>query len=38
MDYWFFTDTGKHTPGDDVENLERSYEARHGNKLQNIIK
>lgn len=26
--FWFFTDTGKLTPGVEVEELERSYLAR----------
>jgi len=30
---WFFKDTGKFTPGFEVENLIRSYEAKTGDYL-----
>lgn len=28
--YWFFADTGKHTPGFLAEEAERAFEAKHG--------
>ena len=31
---WFFADTGKFTPGYDVEELVRSFVATHGKDLQ----
>ena len=31
---WFFTDTGKFTPDDVVEELARSYQAKRGKALQ----
>jgi hypothetical protein len=35
--HWFFVDTGEWCPSYDVEAMERSYNARHGNQLREDI-
>ena len=32
---WYFSDTGQFTPGLEIENLERVFEASEGTKLEN---